>query len=77
MLRAVLRKAISAKIASCRMARKMIPLTVVKAGVFHGPKANFLWGCVDLDAQHDRVDEQLRSVGRECRDDAGDHGHGE
>ena len=40
MLRAVLRKAISAKISSCRMARKMIPLTVVKAGVFHGPKSN-------------------------------------
>ena len=40
MLRAVLRKAISAKISSCRTARKMIPLTVVNTGVCHGPKSN-------------------------------------
>ena len=32
---------------------------------------------MDLDAQHDCVDKQLRGVGGHGRDDAGDHGHRE
>ena len=39
MLRAVLRKAIRAKISNCTTAMKMIPLTVVKTGVRIGPKS--------------------------------------